>query len=165
MHVQGGCCVTLLCLAGWSGVPPNFSSVNLQVLRPDGSVAGSSSNDYNSDEQVNLENARGGDYTVQITTGAQETVNFKLHVWRLNFTSGTSASTATLKSSPSASSPANAVSGAPLKVDLTLAIASLDDGRAAGKRYLGAVLYSRQVAGAFRRVQQAKTLVSLVSLV
>jgi hypothetical protein len=150
-----------LCPAGWNGVLPDFSSLNLQVFRPDGSVAGSSSNDYNSDEQVNLENARGGDYSVQITTGADETVNFKVHVWYLNFTAGTSASTASLKSSPSASLPANAVSGAPLKVDLTLA-KSLDDGIAAEKRYLGAVLYSRQVAGAFRRVQQAKTLVSLV---
>jgi hypothetical protein len=150
----------LLCFAGWNGVLPDFSSLNVQVNKPHGSVAGSSSN-YNSDEQVNLENARGGDYTVQITADSEETVNFKVHVWCLNFTAGTSASTATLKSSPSAASPGNAVSGAPLKVDLTLT-KSLDDGSAAGKRYLGAVLYSRQVAGVYRRVQQAKTLVSLV---
>jgi hypothetical protein len=159
------CCCALgifvLWLAGWDGVLPDFSSINIQVFKPDGSSAGISANDYNSDEQVNLENAPSGTYTVEVTADTEETVNFKIHVWYLNFAAGTSASTATLASSPTASAPATAVSGAPLKVDLTFA-KSLDGGSAAGQRHLGAVLYSRRVGSVFRRLQQVRTLVSLV---
>lgn len=147
-------------LAGWNGVLPDFSSINLQVFKPDGSSAGVSANDYNSDEQVNLENAPGGTYTVQITADTEEAISFKVHVWALNFTAA-AASTATLTSSPSVAALAKAASGAPLQVDVTFA-RSLADGSSAGQRYLGAVVYSGQPGGVYRRLRSVKTLVSLV---
>lgn len=147
-------------LAGWNGVLPDFSSINLQVFKPDGSSAGVSANDYNSDEQVNLENAPGGTYTVQTTADTEEAISFKVHVWALNFTAA-AASTATLTSSPSVAALAKAASGAPLQVDLTFA-RLLADGSSAGQRYLGAVVYSGQPGGVYRRLRSVKTLVSLV---
>jgi hypothetical protein len=152
--------MSVLGFAGWNGVLPDFSSVNLRVLKPDGSSAGSSANDYNSDEQVNLENASGGTYTVEVMADTDEVVNFKVHVWYLNFTAGSSANTATMRSSPDAATPASAVSGAPLKVALSFPKA-ISDGSVAGQRYLGAVLYSRQVGGVYRRLTQVKTQVSI----
>jgi hypothetical protein len=95
---------------------------------------------------------------------SEETVNFKVHVWYLNFTVGSSASTAntaTMRSSPDAATPVTAVSGAPVKVDLSLTKA-VQDGSLTGQRYLGAVLYSRKVAGVYKRLMQVKTVVSLV---
>ncbi|KAF6265626.1 peptidase S8/S53 domain-containing protein [Scenedesmus sp. NREL 46B-D3] len=148
-------------VSGWNGVLPDFSSINMEVFRPDGSSAGTSANDYNSDEQVDLERAPGGEYTVEISAAPTETVNFKVHVWFLNFTAGTSANTGTLRTTPGLSSPSNAVAGAPLRINLAFT-KSLGEGSAAGRRYLGAVLYSRRVAGVYRRVQHAKTLMSLM---
>lgn len=155
-------------LPSWQNVLPAGNDLDLSVHQGN-QLVGSSQNDYNSQEEVNIEQAS-GTYTVHIQQRhSYEPTAFKLHVWYVNFSAD---ATSNLRSSPNQAKPVTVDRGLfPTRVDLTFK-QDLHSLASSGERFLGAVLYykgtgSSSTGGSSRNGSRfvrvvAQTLVSLV---
>eukprot|EP00775_Hariotina_reticulata_P005764 gene5764-6004_t len=112
------------------------------VVYARGEEAARSNNFEQSNEEVNIENAAGTTYTVQVVGQSIPggSVGFKVHWWLLNFRGPASSN---FNSSPNARKPAAVAAGQPIPVTLTFNARLL---RPANGRFLGAVVYGRGAA-------------------
>lgn len=152
-------------IPGFDGLPA-YVDLDMYVYKAgatDHDQAGSSTRLNSSTEEVNLNSPAAGAYIVQVEAAGMQgadSVKFKLHVWTLPKPTTATSQSSNLQSRPGIASPASARMGSPQLVSLTLAKGLKDS----GKRYLGAVMYSRSSSKQDRQYATVgvTTIVSLV---